>query len=97
MGSALSQAHELEETMDFPMEKLSSMTPEQERQFWEQFERDLDSDTGEAAQEHLAAGHPIYYGDPAYPGHVVKQYPDGRRQLVDFDLKTGVETVIQDL
>jgi hypothetical protein len=39
------------------VEKLSSMTPEQERQFWEQFERDLDSETGEAAQEHLAAGH----------------------------------------
>jgi hypothetical protein len=57
--------------MDLPVEKLASMTPEQERQFWEQFERDLDSDTGEAAQAHLAAGHPIYYGDPAYPGHVV--------------------------
>ena len=41
--------------MDLPVEKLSSMTPEQERQFWEQFERDLDSDTGEAAQEHLEA------------------------------------------
>ena len=51
------QAHELEEAMDLPVEKLSSMTPEQERQFWEQFERDLDSETGEAAQEHLAAGH----------------------------------------
>jgi hypothetical protein len=36
-------------------------------------------------------------GTRAYPGHVVQQYPDGRRQLVDFDLKTGVETVIQDL
>ena len=83
--------------MDLPVEKLSSMTPEQERQFWEQFERDLDRDTGAAAQEHLAAGYPIYYRDPAYPSHVVTQYPDGRRQLVDFDLKTGVETVIQAL
>jgi predicted ABC-type ATPase len=44
------------------------MTPEQERQFWGQFERDRDSDTGEAAKAHLAAGRPIYYGDPAYPG-----------------------------
>src|SRR5262245_17150383 len=91
------QAHELEDAMELPVEKLSSMTPEQECQFWEQFERDLASDTGEAAQAHLAAGHPIYYGDPAYPGHVVKEYPDGRRQLVDFDLKIGVETVIQAL
>ena len=39
--------------MNLPVEQLSSMTPEQERQFWEQFERDLDSDTGEAAQEHF--------------------------------------------
>ena len=58
-------AHALEDAMDFPVAKLSSMRPEQERQFWEQFERDLDSDTGAAAPEHLAAGHPIYYGDPA--------------------------------
>ena len=61
--------------MDLPVEKLSSMTPEQERLFWEQFERELDNDTGEAAQEHLAAGYPIYYRDSAYLGHVVKQYP----------------------
>jgi hypothetical protein len=48
MGSAHRQAHELEDAMNFPVEKLSSMTLEQERQFWEQFERDLDSDTGSA-------------------------------------------------
>jgi len=28
--------------MDFPVEKLSLMAPEQERQFWEPFERDLE-------------------------------------------------------
>ena len=44
--------------MDLPVEKLASMTPEQERLFWEQFERDLDSDTGEAAQAHLAGRTP---------------------------------------
>ena len=83
--------------MNFPVESLSHMTIEQEQRFWEQFERDLDSDTGEAAQEHLAAGFPIYYGDPAYPGQVMKQYPDGRCQLVCFDLQTGAETVVRDL
>jgi len=83
--------------MDLPVEKLSKMSPEQERQFWEQFERVLDSDTGEAAKAHLAAGHPIYYGDPAYPDHVVKQYPDGRRQLVRFERPSGAETVVKDL
>jgi hypothetical protein len=83
--------------MELRVEHLSTMTPEQERQFWEQFERELDSDTGEAAKAHLAAGHPIYYGDPAYPGAVVKQYPDGRRQLVRFERPSGTETIIRDL
>jgi hypothetical protein len=83
--------------MDLRVEHLVNMTPEQERQFWEQFERDVDSDTGEAAKAHLAAGRPIYYGDPAYPGVVVKQYPDGRRQLVRFERPFGTETVIKDL
>jgi len=83
--------------MDLRMEHLSEMTPEQERQFWEQFERDLDSDTGEAARAHLAAGRPIYYGDLAYPGAVVKQYPDGRRQLVRFERPSGTEVVLKDL
>ena len=61
------------------------------------FERALDSDTGEAAKQHLAAGRPIYYGEPAYPGHVVKQFPDGRRQLVRVDMHTGEITVVRDL
>jgi hypothetical protein len=83
--------------MDLRVEPLANITPEQERQFWEQFERDVDSDTGEAAKAHLVAGRPIYYGDPAYPGAVVKQYPDGCRQLVRFDRPSGTETVIKDL
>ena len=83
--------------MDLRVEHLANMTPEQERQFWEQFERDVNSDTGEAAKAHLAAGRPIYYGDPAYPNAVVKQYPDGHRQLVRFERPSGTETVIKDL
>ena len=80
--------------MDFPFKNLSQMTPEQEAQFWEQFERELDSDTGEAAKAHLAAGRPIYYMDPAYPDQIVKEYPDGRRELVYVD-KAGQVTVLK--
>jgi hypothetical protein len=40
--------------MDLRVEHLANMTREQERQFWEQCERDVDSDTGEAARAHLA-------------------------------------------
>lgn len=83
--------------MDFPFEHLSQMTPEQEPQFWQQFERELDSDTGEAAKAHLAAGRPIYYMDPEYPDQIVKEYPDGRRHLVRFDWPSGAETVVKEL
>lgn len=43
-------------------------------------------DDGAAANAHLAAGRPIYYGTAdTPPGHAVKEYPDGRRELVRFD------------
>ena len=32
----------------------------------------------------------IYYGDPRYRGQIVKEYPDGRRQLVHIDEKSVV-------
>lgn len=50
----------------------------------------------EAAKAHLAAGRAIYYGDPRYPGQIVKEYPDGRRQLVEIDEKSVV-TVIKEI
>ena len=35
---------------------------------------------------HFAAGHPVYLRDAdTPPGHVVKQFPDGRRELIGFD------------
>lgn len=50
----------------------------------------------EAAKAHLAAGRAIYYGDSRYPGQIVKEYPDGLRQLVDIDEKSLV-TVIKEI
>ena len=69
--------------------KLSEMTPEEEQRFFDEFERALKHDTGEAAQDHLNAGYPIYYEDPQYPDYNVKEYPDGRRELVTVDDTTG--------
>jgi hypothetical protein len=83
--------------MKLRVENLSSMTPEQEKQFWTEFENQLDHDTGEAAKRHLEAGRPIYYGDPAHPDGVVKEYPDGHRQIVKFDMRTGEEYVVREL
>lgn len=82
--------------MDLPVDNVSQMTPEQAHQFWEQFENELDGDTGEAAKAHLAAGRPIYYMDDAHPGQIVRLYPDGRRELVSVDAK-GQVTVLKAL
>ena len=53
-------------------------------------------DDGLAAKAHLAAGRAIYYGDPQYPSQIVKEYPDGRRQLVNID-EQSVVTVIKEI
>lgn len=51
-------------------------------------------DQGEEAESHIVFGNPIYVGDPKYPQHAIKEYPDGRRHVVDIDRK-GVETVVK--
>jgi len=69
------------------IEDLENMTPEQERAFWKSFVKKLSHDNGAAARAHIAAGHPIYYRERTTPtGTVVKEYPDGHRELVTFDL-----------
>ncbi|MEB2541746.1 MULTISPECIES: hypothetical protein [Burkholderia] len=50
--------------------------------FFEAFEREIEDAGDEAARHHLNAGRPIYVGDDAFPGRVIRQYPDGRRELM---------------
>lgn len=58
----------------------------------------IDQDDGEAARAHLAAGNPIYYREEdTPPGVCVKEFPDGHRELVRFDLESGKETVVSSL
>ncbi|CDK99137.1 conserved protein of unknown function [Magnetospirillum gryphiswaldense MSR-1 v2] len=75
--------------------KLDSMSEAEERRFITAFTNDLANDKGEEAKRHLAAGRAIYYGDDRHPDGVVKEYPDGRRQLVTFQNDT--EVLIRDL
>lgn len=51
---------------------------------------------GKAARWHLAEGRAIYYSDPAYPGQIIREWPDGRRQLVQID-HSNVVTVVFEL
>ena len=53
----------------------------------------LAQDDGSAAQEHLAAGFPIYYCDDRYPDGVVKEYPDGHKELVTIGASEKIEVI----
>jgi hypothetical protein len=62
---------------------LDDMTPAE----LEAFLATLAHDDGAAARNHLARGNPIYCTTENTPaGLVEKRFPDGRRQLVRFDL-----------
>lgn len=51
-------------------------------------------DDGAAARSHLEAGFPIYYSEPdTPPDALIKEYPDGHRELVSMD--HGGEHLIQ--
>lgn len=61
-------------------------------QLWEELGQ-IDEGDDSAAREHLAAGFPIYYCEPTTPpGLQIKEYPDGRRELVRFS-RQGDEVV----
>lgn len=61
-------------------------------ELWESMLASVDGD-GSAAQETLRQGFPIYYcEDSTPPGLQIKQYPDGRRELVRFSMQ-GDEVV----
>lgn len=47
-----------------------------------EFVRALSLDDGQAAQSHLAAGRPIYYMEKQYPDELIREFPDGHRQIV---------------
>lgn len=58
----------------------------------------ISQDDGEAARAHLAAGNPIYYREAdTPPGVCVKEFSDGHRELVRFNLESGKETVVSTL
>ncbi|GAN81510.1 hypothetical protein [Acidocella aminolytica] len=53
---------------------------------WRDLLHALQHDDGAAAKEHLQAGFPIYYAKDDTPaGLLIKEHPDGRRELVRFD------------
>jgi len=69
---------------------VGRMTPGRKRRF----ERDLAHDDGAAARGHLEAGRAIYYTERDTPrDQVIREHPDGGRELVTFD-ELGQERII---
>jgi len=51
----------------------------------------IDKHAGDAARQHLAEGRPVYYSEHDTPkGRLIREWPNGTRELVDVDIKTGV-------
>ncbi|TDR79933.1 hypothetical protein [Paludibacterium purpuratum] len=75
------------------IERLGTMTPDEERRFWKIFESTLANDDGQAAKMHLSAGRPIYYCDDFYPDDFIRKWPDGRRELVAVDCEGNVSVI----
>lgn len=77
------------------IENLGRMTPEEAEIFSEDFAKKLlaDDDDGAAAKGHLAAGRAITYRDSEFPDDIMREWPDGRRELIDVD-NNGNVTVL---
>ena len=69
--------------------QTTGMTKEEENLFWEQFNKDHASASVLAAKARAEAGLPTYYSDGAYPGKILRKWPDGRKEIVEINDKTG--------
>jgi hypothetical protein len=64
---------------------FSEMTPEELEAWNREFLAALEAGDDSAARESLAAGVPIYYAEEDTPEPaVIKEYPNGQRELVTF-------------
>ncbi|MGT2457805.1 hypothetical protein ACU4GI_33425 [Cupriavidus basilensis] len=67
------------------LKTLDNASPAEEKRFYTVLDSQLARDDGAVAKAHLAAGRAIHISDPRYPGRVIRQHPDGRRELMTLD------------
>ena len=53
----------------------------------------IDKSDFNPGQDLLDAGKWITYDDPLYPGYIVKEYPNGKKELIDPEFDTIIRIV----
>jgi hypothetical protein len=61
---------------------LSDLEEMDDRTFDAVILRAIRRDDGAAARSHLEAGRPIYYCDDAVPSRMVREWPNGHKEIV---------------
>lgn len=51
-------------------------------------------DDGRAARSHLAMGNPIYYCDDRFEDELIREWPDGRKELVHVSVSGEIVRVV---
>ncbi len=83
--------------MEFQQIKsVDMMTFAEQELFWRYLEVAFAHDDGATAREHLAAGREITYRDPLLGNALIREWPDGRREVIKADLEGNI-TVIRSL
>lgn len=75
-------------------DELNNTEDVEESKFYEIFDRDIEYDDGEEARSILRRGCHIYYAETNTPKNcVIKEYPDGSKELVSFI--SGTEELVK--
>ena len=75
---------------------MKAPTEKELNELWESIGR-MDINPGAlAAQEDLAAGHPVYgHEDGLAPDELIKEYPDGRKEVIRLERGTRREFFVR--
>ncbi|MEZ6855047.1 hypothetical protein [Halodesulfovibrio aestuarii] len=68
-----------------PTQDVNNISPKEQQQYFDDFEKWIETEFNgddSAAEEQLKAGHVVFYENDANPDEVIREFPDGRREVV---------------
>ena len=83
-----------------PTRNVNDLSPREQQQYVDEFEKWIEKEfngDASAAEEQLKAGYSVYYEDESYPGELIREYPDGRREVVQMVIaedNSGYEIIV---